>query len=79
MYYPSHILIEVEECYTLIEKLCLPLYFTYIKLCWYMFPIDVYVICKTNLIKYMLSKPFLRGHNGKWTLALSKFNLHYIP
>jgi len=44
-----------------------------------MLPIDVYVICKTNLIKYMLSKPFLRGHIGKWTLALSKFNLHYIP
>ncbi|GKV11050.1 hypothetical protein SLEP1_g22336 [Rubroshorea leprosula] len=32
-----------------------------------------------NVIKYMLSRPLLRGRIGKWVLALSEFNLKYMP
>ncbi|GKV06877.1 hypothetical protein SLEP1_g18697 [Rubroshorea leprosula] len=39
----------------------------------------VYVISKTDVIKYMLSRPLLRGKIGKWVLALSEFNLKYMP
>ncbi|XP_024200480.1 uncharacterized protein LOC112203790 [Rosa chinensis] len=31
------------------------------------------------LIKYMLSRPILRGRIGKWVLALSEFSLQYVP
>ncbi|GKV12333.1 hypothetical protein SLEP1_g23490 [Rubroshorea leprosula] len=40
---------------------------------------QVYVISKTDVIKYMLSRPLLRGRIGKWVLALSEFNLKYMP
>ncbi|GKV34366.1 hypothetical protein SLEP1_g42743 [Rubroshorea leprosula] len=40
---------------------------------------EVYVVAKTDIVKYMLSRPLLRGRIGKWILALSEFNLKYIP
>ena len=39
----------------------------------------VYVVSQTNLIKYMLSRPLITRRIGKWSLALSKFNLVYFP
>ncbi|XP_072056315.1 uncharacterized protein [Arachis hypogaea] len=39
----------------------------------------VKVIAQTDLIKYMLSFPMLRGCLGKWMLALTKFDLQYVP
>ncbi|CAL2230148.1 unnamed protein product [Prunus armeniaca] len=33
----------------------------------------------TELIKYMLTRPMLRGRIGKWTLALTEFALRYVP
>ena len=65
MYYLVHVLIKVKERYTSIEKLCLSLYFACVKLYQYVLLVDTYVIYKTNLIKYILSKPFLKGHINK--------------
>ncbi|KAM1011396.1 hypothetical protein ACFX2C_046739 [Malus domestica] len=44
-----------------------------------MLPCHVHIIAKTDVIKYMLSKPMLTGRIGKWILALSEFNFQYIP
>ncbi|CAN6583835.1 unnamed protein product [Malus baccata var. baccata] len=49
------------------------------KLRHYMLPCHVQIIAKTNVIKYMLSKPMLMGKIGKWILALSEFSFQYIP
>ena len=35
------------------------------------------VICKDDVVKYMLSLPILKGRIGKWILALSEFDLRY--
>lgn len=43
-----------------------------------MMPCTVMVMSKIDVIKHMLSKPVLNGHNGKWTIALSKFSLQYV-
>ncbi|XP_016195951.1 uncharacterized protein LOC107637006 [Arachis ipaensis] len=40
---------------------------------------SVKVIAQTDLIKYMLSFPMLRGRLEKWMLALTEFNLQYVP
>ncbi|XP_072077892.1 uncharacterized protein [Arachis hypogaea] len=40
---------------------------------------SVKVIAQTDLIKYMLSFPMLRGRLGKWMLALTEFDLQYVP
>ncbi|CAN6542153.1 unnamed protein product [Malus baccata var. baccata] len=79
VYYLSRILTEVETRYSPIEKLCLALYFTTSKLRHYMLPCHMHIIAKTDVIKYMLSKPMLTGRIGKWILALSEFSFQYVP
>lgn len=37
------------------------------------------VIAQTDLVKYMLSYPILRGRLEKWMLALMEFDLQYVP
>lgn len=44
-----------------------------------MLPFTVYIIANMGLIKYMLSRPVLRGWLGKWILALCEFNFQYMP
>jgi hypothetical protein len=35
------------------------------------------MVCKDDVVKYMLSLPILKGRIGKWILALSEFDLTY--
>ena len=79
IYYLSGILTPTETKYSFIEKLCLALYFAYIKLRHYLLKHRVYVISQTNLMKYMLNKPVLSGKIGKWLLSLIEFSLVYHP
>ncbi|CAN6568039.1 unnamed protein product [Malus baccata var. baccata] len=79
LYYLSRILTKVETRYSPVERLCLALYFTASKLRHYMLPCHVHIIAKTDVIKYMLSKPMLTGRIGKWILALSEFSFQYVP
>ncbi|KAI5326915.1 hypothetical protein L3X38_035989 [Prunus dulcis] len=79
IYYLSRTLTEVERKYSAIERLCLALYFTVVKLRHYMLPFTIYIIAKIDLIQYMLTRPMLRGRIGKWTLALTEFAFRYVP
>ncbi|CAL2229696.1 unnamed protein product [Prunus armeniaca] len=78
VYYLSRTLTEVERKYSAIERLCLGLYFTAVKLRHYMLSYTMYIIAKTDLIKYMLTRPMLRGRIGKWTLAMTEFAFRYV-
>ncbi|XP_024156255.1 uncharacterized protein LOC112164267 [Rosa chinensis] len=49
------------------------------KLRHYMLSFTTCIIAQTDLVKYMLSRPILRGRIGKWVLALSEFSLQYVP
>ena len=79
IYYLSRILTKVETRYTSVEKLCLALYVTACKLRHYMLPCHIHIIARTDVVKYMLSKPMLTGRIGKWILALSKYSFQYVP
>lgn len=68
----------VERRYTPIEKMCLTFSFSGIKLRHYMLPVLVYVISPTDIVKYMLTRPIMRGRIGKWTLALMEFSFQYV-
>jgi hypothetical protein len=35
------------------------------------------MVCKDDVVKYMLSLPILKGRIGKWILDLSEFDLTY--
>ncbi|XP_058208205.1 uncharacterized protein LOC131321220 [Rhododendron vialii] len=79
IYYLSKRLNECEIKYKPIEKLCLTLYFSAIKLRCYMLPSTVHVIAQTDIIKYILTRPILRGKQGKWLLSLIEYDLQYVP
>jgi len=77
IYYLSRRLIDAETRYSAIEKLCLCLYFSCIKLRHYLLSAKCTVICKDDVVRYMLSMPIMSGRIDKWILALSEFDLHY--
>jgi len=77
IYYLSRRLIDAETKYSAIEKLCLCLYFSCIKLRHYLLSAECTVICKDDVVRYMLSMPIMSGRIGKWILALSEFDLRY--
>ncbi|XP_050222757.1 uncharacterized protein LOC126672848 [Mercurialis annua] len=79
VYYLSRSLVPTEVRYSPIEKLCLALYFSYVKLRHYLVRSRVYIISQTDIVKYMLNKPVLSGRIGKWLLALCEFTLIYCP
>nr|XP_025678255.1 uncharacterized protein LOC112778105 [Arachis hypogaea] len=79
IYYLSRVLNDVQSRYSPIEKLCLALYFSCLKLKYYLIPRNVYVISKFDVLKYMLSSPILHGRLGKWMLALTEFSLYFVP
>ncbi|XP_004306016.1 PREDICTED: uncharacterized protein LOC101304797 [Fragaria vesca subsp. vesca] len=78
VYYLSRVLTECETRYSPMEKLCLALYFAGCKLRHYMLAFTTVVIAQSDLVKYMLSCPILRGRIGKWILAMSEFSLQYV-
>jgi hypothetical protein len=65
--------------YPEIEKLCLCLFFTHTKLHHILLSAKTIVICKSDVIKHMLSAPVLKGRLGKWMFALSEFDIRYQP
>ena len=77
IYYLSRRLIDAETRYSAIEKLCVCLYFSCIKLRHYLLSAECTVICKDDVVRYMLSMPIMSGRIGKWILALSELDLRY--
>nr|ABA95591.1 retrotransposon protein, putative, unclassified [Oryza sativa Japonica Group] len=77
VFYLSHRLLDAETRYSPVEKLCLCLYFSCTRLRHYLLSNECTVICKTDVVKYMLSAPILKGRVGKWIFSLTEFNLRY--
>ncbi|XP_058217623.1 uncharacterized protein LOC131328737 [Rhododendron vialii] len=50
-----------------------------IKLRHYLLPARVKIISQIDIIKYILSRPILRGRQGKWILALIEYDFEYVP
>jgi len=53
--------VDAEIRYLAIEKLCLCLYFSCIKLRHYLLSTECTIICKDDVVKYMLSMLILSG------------------
>ena len=79
IYYLSRVLNDAETRYSNLEKLCLCLYFSCMKLKYYIKPVDVYVSSHFDVIKHMLSKPIMHSRVGKWALALTEYSLTFMP
>jgi hypothetical protein len=61
MFYLSRRMLDAETRYLEIEKLCLCLFFTCTKLHHILLCAATVVICKSDVIKHMLSAPVLKG------------------
>jgi hypothetical protein len=79
MFYLSRRMLDVETRYLEIEKLCLCLFFSYTKLHHILLSAKTVVICKSDVIKHMLSAPVLKGRLRKWMFALLEFDIQYQP
>jgi hypothetical protein len=79
VFYLSRKMLDAETRYPDIEKLCLCLFFTCTKNRHILLSAETIVICKSDVIKHMLSTPVLKGQLGKWMLALSEFDIRYQP
>jgi hypothetical protein len=79
VFYLSRRMLDVETRYPNIEKLCFCLFFTCIKLRHILLSAETIVICKSDVIKHMLSALVLNGRLGKWMFALSEFDIRYQP
>jgi hypothetical protein len=79
VFYLSRRMLDTETRYHEIEKLCLYLFFTCTKLWHILLFVEIIVICKSHVIKHMLSAPVLKGRLRKWMFALSEFDIRYQP
>jgi ribonuclease HI len=79
VFYLSRRMLDAETRYPDIEKLCLYLFFTCTKRRHILLSAETVVICKSDVIKHMLSVPVLKGRLGKWMFALSEFDIRYQP
>jgi len=77
VFYFNRRMLDAETRYPEIEKLCLCLFFTCTKLHHILLSAEMIVICKSDVIKHMLSAPILKGRLGKWMFALSEFDIRY--
>jgi hypothetical protein len=72
-------MLDAETRYPDIENLCLCLFFTCTMLHHILLSAETIVICKSDVIKHMLSAPVSKGRLGKWMFALSEFDIRYQP
>jgi hypothetical protein len=79
VFYLSRRMLDTEIRYHEIEKLCLCLFFTCTKLRHILLFAEIIVICKSDVIKHMLSTPMLKGRLRKWMFTLSEFDIRYQP
>ncbi|XP_070664519.1 uncharacterized protein [Malus domestica] len=79
IFYLSRNLSHPEINYSAVEKLCLAVFFAASKLQHYMLPTVTQVITQTDVLRYMLTRPIVKGRIGKWTMVLSEFSLQYMP
>jgi hypothetical protein len=75
VFYLSGRMLDTETKYHEIEKLCLCLFFTCTKLRHILLSAEIIIICKSDVIKHILSAHVLKGQLEKWMFALSEFDI----
>ena len=78
LYYLSQTLNGAELNYSLIEKMCLALFFAIDKLEHYMQAYTIRLIAKADLIKYVFSRPVVSGRIARWAILLQQYDLSYV-
>jgi hypothetical protein len=76
VFYLSRRMLDTETRYHEMEKLCLYLFITCTKLWHILLFVEIIIICKSDIIKHMMSAPVLKGQLGIWMSMLSEFGIN---
>jgi hypothetical protein len=79
VFYLSRKMLDTKTRYHEMEKLCLCLFFTCTKLRHILLFAEIIIICKSDIIKHMLSAPVLKGQLEKWMFVMLEFDIWYQP
>ncbi|KAL5541488.1 hypothetical protein UlMin_009198 [Ulmus minor] len=79
IYYLSRLIHGAECNYSLVEKQCLALVYVAQRLRHYMLAHKIYLLSKSNPLRYMMSSPIPSSRLTRWILALSEFDINVIP
>lgn len=79
VYYLSKTLTCTEKRYSAIEKFRYVIYYSVHKLQHYFSNTTVSVISKSDLVKYMLSRPIARSRIGRWAFIVLGYALRHVP
>lgn len=79
IYHLNRFLRNVETRYSPKVKMCICLYFSYIKFMCYIKPTDVFFYSYYDVIEHMLLSPILYSRIGKQALALTEYSKTYAP
>ncbi|RDY11096.1 hypothetical protein CR513_04298, partial [Mucuna pruriens] len=69
---------DCEKRSPTLERTCCALVWVTKRLQPYMLSHTVWLVAKTNPIKYILEKPALIGRIARWQMALSKYDITYV-
>eukprot|EP01018_Ginkgo_biloba_P031725 Gb_04382 [translate_table: standard] len=78
VYFASRMLNEAELKYGAVEKEILALIYASKKLRHYLLPKPFTVFSNYNPLRYLLSKPDIKGITGRWILLLQEYNFEVI-
>ncbi|RDX69989.1 Retrovirus-related Pol polyprotein, partial [Mucuna pruriens] len=78
IYYLSKKFTDCEQRYSALERTCCALVWATKRLRQYMLAHTVWLIAKTDPIKYIFEKPALTGRIARWQMALSEYDIVYI-
>eukprot|EP01018_Ginkgo_biloba_P035033 Gb_39535 [translate_table: standard] len=78
VYFAGRTLNESELKYGAVEKEILALIYASKKLCHYLLPKPFTVFSNYNPLRYLLSKPDIKGLTGRWILLLQEYDFEVI-
>eukprot|EP01018_Ginkgo_biloba_P024974 Gb_30087 [translate_table: standard] len=78
VYFTDRTLNESELKYGTVEKEILALIYASKKLCHYFLPKTFTIFSNYNPLRYLLSKPDIKGLTGRWILLLQEYDFEVI-
>jgi hypothetical protein len=77
--YVSQKLLDTKTRYVFVEKLCLYLYYTWVKFRPYILSSTCTIVSQHDIMTHMLHKPILSGSMSKWAYSLIEYDLRFEP
>ncbi|KAL0383119.1 UNVERIFIED_CONTAM: hypothetical protein Scaly_0599200 [Sesamum calycinum] len=79
LYYLSRTLTENELKYSPIEEVCLALFYAIKKLRHYFEVYSIRLISRSDLVKFVMSRPILSERLAKWSIVFNQYEIEYVP